>query len=93
MDIAAHIPPKAKNASYLRDTSNNKVSHFRIISRPDCANTNELVNPFDGPSHRRYHVVLIDKSPMATTLGLNVNAISLPKAYREERTACRHGTM
>ena len=75
MDASMHVPTKAEYVSYLRDTSNNKISYFGVISRSDCPNTNEFVDPFDGPSHGRYHGLLIDKSSMSTTLGLNLNTI------------------
>ena len=87
MNPTALILSKVKKLPHLRDTSNDEVSHFGVIPRPDCTNANELVNPFDGPSNRGYHGVLIDKSPMTTALGLNFNAVSTTKLDRGERTA------
>jgi len=52
MDSAANVLRRRKNAPHLGDTSDDKVSHFEVIPRPDCANTNEFVNPFDSLSHR-----------------------------------------
>ena len=78
--------------SYLRDTSNNEVSDFRVISRSGCANANEFVDPFNSPGYRRYHGLLIDKSPMTTALGLNFSTTSVTGTRRKERTACRRET-
>ena len=90
MDFAAHIPLKVEDGSYLRDTPNDEVSHFRVVPRPDSANADEFVDPFDSPSHGRYHGIMIDESPVATTLGSNFSTASVAEAYRVERTACRH---
>ena len=87
MNPTALILLKLKNPPHLRDTSNDEVSHFGVIPRPDCTNANELVNPFDGPSNRRYHGVLIDKRPMATALGLNFNVMPTTKLRGGGRTA------
>ena len=78
--------------SYLRDTSNNEVSDFRVIPRSDCANADEFVDPLNSPSNGRYHGLLIDKSSMTATLGLNFNTSALARTRREERTACRRET-
>ena len=87
MNHTALILLKVESLPYLRDTSNDEIPHFRVISRPDCANANELVDPFDSPGHRRYHGVLVDKSPMTAALGLNFNTTSTTKSDGGERTA------
>lgn len=84
MDRRSSTPRGSIIGSYLRDTSNNEVSDFRVIPRSDRANANEFVDPFDSPGHRRYHGLLIDKSPMTTTLGLNFNTTSATRTRREE---------
>lgn len=92
MDAPVYISTEVENTLYLRDTPNNKVSHFGVVPSSDRTNANELVDPFDGPSHGRYHGLLVDESSMTTTLGLNLNTISVTGAYREGRTACKHET-
>jgi len=93
MGPTARVLLKVENKSYLGDASDNKISNFGVISRPDCTNADEFVNPFDGPSHGGYHGFLIEKCPMTTVLGLNFNTTLVARTYGEERTPCKQKTM
>ena len=93
MGSAARVLLNVKNTTYLSDAPNNEVSNFGVIPRPDRANANEFVDPFDGPSHGGYHSVLIEKRPMSTALGLNFNTTLVTRTYREERTPCTQEMM